>query len=113
MTYIRRLKRGENVYLYRNKSSRDRKTGKVKQKSKYLGKEVVRDGKTVVVKMRKEKSVRRVLDSCSYIMYRVAEDFGYHEAFTKSCQDLTRIRNIADKIMVLAISRIVDMDPYT
>ena len=43
MTYIRRLVRGDNVYLYEVTSYRDKETGKVKQKSVYKGKEIVKD----------------------------------------------------------------------
>ena len=40
MTYIRRLVRGDNVYLYEVTSYRDKETGKVRQKSVYKGREI-------------------------------------------------------------------------
>ena len=43
LTYIRRLVREDNVYLYEVTSNRDNETGKVKQKSVYKGKEIVKD----------------------------------------------------------------------
>ena len=42
LTYIRRLVRGDHVYLYEVTSYRDRETGKVRQKSVYKGKEIIK-----------------------------------------------------------------------
>ena len=76
LTYIRRLVRGDNVYLYKVTSYRDTETGKVKQKSVYKGKEIIKDDTVNVRKPRNRIAARKVLDSAPYIMYRFAEDFG-------------------------------------
>ncbi len=52
MTYIRRLVRGNNVYIYSVTSYRDKETGNVKQRSEYRGKEIIKDNTTTVRKPR-------------------------------------------------------------
>ena len=69
MTYIRRLVRGDNVYLYEVTSYRDKKTGKIRQKSEYKGKEIIKDNAVTVRKPRNRITARKVLDSVPYIMY--------------------------------------------
>jgi hypothetical protein len=76
LTYIRRLVRGDNVYLYEVTSYRDKETGKVRQRSEYKGKEIIKDNIATVRKPRNRITARKVLDSAPYIMYRFAEDFG-------------------------------------
>ena len=77
-----RLVRGDNVYLYEVTSYRDRETGKVRQKSEYKGKEIIKDNTTTVRKPRNRITARKVLDSAPYIIYRFAEDFGIPMRFT-------------------------------
>ena len=76
MTYIRRLVRGDNVYLYEVTSYRDKESGKLRQKSVYKGKEIIKYNETTVRKPRNRITVRKVIDSAAYIIYRSAEDFG-------------------------------------
>ena len=76
LTYNRRLVRGDNVYLYEVTSYRDKETGKVRQRSEYKGKEIIKDNIATVRKPRNRITARKVLDSAPYIMYRFAEDFG-------------------------------------
>ena len=45
-TYIRRPVRGDNVYLYEVTIYRDKETGKVRQRSDYKGKEIIKDNTT-------------------------------------------------------------------
>ena len=52
LTYIRRLVRGDSVYLYEVTSYRDKETGKVRQRSEYKGKEIIKDNTTTVRKPR-------------------------------------------------------------
>jgi hypothetical protein len=92
LTYTRRLVRGNHVYLYRVTSYRDRETGKVKQKTEYVGKEVVKDNVSTVQKPRNRITARRVLDSAPYIMYRFAEEFGLQDSFLATLEGLTGMR---------------------
>ena len=95
MTYIRRLVRGDNVYLYEVTSYRDKETGKVRQRSEYKGKEIVKDNMVTVRKPRNRITARKVLDSAPYIIYRFAEDFGIQDSFISALDGLTNIREAA------------------
>ena len=53
MTFIRRLPKGKNIYVYRVTNHRIMGTKEVKQDSVYLGKEITVDGKTVIQEPRK------------------------------------------------------------
>ena len=107
MTYIRGLVRGDNVYLYEVTSYRDRETGKVKQKSVYKGKEIVKDNAVTVRKPRNRITARKVLDSVPYIMYRFAEDFGMQDSFISTLDGLTNISEAARRIVILAAGSIM------
>ena len=50
MTYIRRLVRGNKVYIYSVTRYRDKEKGNVKQRSEYMGKEIIKDNTTTVRK---------------------------------------------------------------
>ena len=102
MTYIRRLVRGDNVYLYEVTSYRDKETGKVRQRSEYKGKEIIEDNTVTVRKPRNRITARKVLDSAPYIMYRFAEDFGMQDSFISVLDGLTSIREAARRIVILA-----------
>ena len=102
MTYIRRLVRGDNVYLYEVASYRDKETGKVRQRSEYKGKEIIKDNIATVRKPRNRITARKVLDSAPYIMYRFAEDFGLQDSFISALDGLTSIREAARRIVILA-----------
>ena len=102
MTYIRRLVRGDNVYLYEVTSYRDKETGKVRQQSEYKGKEIIKDNIATVLKPRNRITARKVLDSAPYIMYRFAEDFGMQDSFISALDGLTNIREAARRIVILA-----------
>jgi transposase len=102
LTYIRRLVRGDNVYLYEVTSYRDKETGKVRQRSEYKGKEIIKDNIATVRKPRNRITARKVLDSATYIMYRFAEDFGMQDSFISALDGLTSIREAARRIVILA-----------
>ena len=102
MTYIRRLVRGDNVYLYEVTSYRNKETGKVRQRSEYKGKEIIEDNTVTVRKPRNRITARKVLDSAPYIMYRFAEDFGMQDSFISALDGLTSIREAARRIVILA-----------
>ena len=102
LTYIRRLVRGDNVYLYEVTSYRDKETGKVKQRSEYKGKEIIKDNIATLRKPRNRIAARKVLDSAPYIIYRFAEDFGMRDSFISALDGLTSIREAARRIVILA-----------
>ena len=107
MTYIRRLVRGDNVYLYEVTSYRDKETGKVRQRSEYKGKEIIKDNTVTVRKPRNRITARKVLDSAPYIIYRFAEDFGIQDSFISALGGLTNIREAARRIVILAAGSIM------
>ncbi len=102
MTYIRKQVQGSNVYLYSVRSYRDPETKKVRQEVTYLGKEVDANGERSVRPPVDRKSVRRVLDSGPYVMYRVAEDHGFVRQYEETLYGLTAIKHAARKIIILA-----------
>ena len=107
MTYIRRLVRGDSVYLYEVTSYRDKETGKVRQKSVYKGREIIKDNTVTVRKPMNRITARKVLDSAPYIMYRFAEDFGIQDSFISALDGLTNIREAARRIVILAAGSIM------
>jgi transposase len=106
LTYTRRIIRGKNVYLYRVTSFRDKETGKVRQRSEYQGKEILQDNVKTIQKPRNRISVRRVLESAPYILYRHAEAFGINDAFITAMQGLTNMREAARRIIMMAASAV-------
>ncbi len=106
LTYTRRIIRGDNVYLYRVTSYRDHDTGNVKQKAEYLGKEILRGSERIIQKPRNRVSVRKMLESASYILYRHAEDFGMNDDFISALEGLTNMREAARRIIMLAASAV-------
>ena len=106
MTYTRKITRGRNVYLYRVTSFRDRETGKVRQRAEYLGKEILKDKVKIIQKPGNRISVRRVLESAPYILYRHAEDFGISDDFITAIQGLTNMREAARRIIMMAASAV-------
>ena len=75
MTYIRRIFRNGRTYLYEVRSYRYH--GKVKQESRYLGIETMKDGQKIIKAPKNRTSVRKILESSGYILYRVAEENGF------------------------------------
>jgi Transposase len=88
-------------------SYRDKETGKVRQKSVYKGKEIIKDNTVTVRKPRNRINARKVLDSAPYIMYRFAEDFGMQDSFISALDGLTNIREAARRIVILAAGSIM------
>lgn len=108
MTFVRRLHRGENTYLYNVRTYRDKKTGKVKQETEYLGKEVIEGGKTVIrPPKRKRGGLRAVLDYGPHMaLLKVAQNFGLAKVIEQNIGSHTRIADIGTKIVTLAINSI-------
>ncbi|EQD74545.1 transposase (IS4), partial [mine drainage metagenome] len=107
MTYIRKQVQGSNVYRYSVRSYRDPETGKVRQEVTYLGKEVDVNGEKALKPPVDRKSVRRVLDSGPYVMYRVAEDHGFIRQYDEVMANLTGIKHAARKVIILAAESIL------
>ncbi|MCL4345851.1 MAG: hypothetical protein M1496_05770 [Candidatus Thermoplasmatota archaeon] len=102
MTFIRRLPKGNSVYLYRVTNHREKGTNKVKQVSQYIGREIIVDGKTVIQEPKKRIMVRRIVESAPYILYRYAEDFGIMDEFMPAITGLTNMRDAARRIVAIA-----------
>ena len=108
MTFIRRLQKGNHTYLYNVRTYRDKQTGKVKQESEYLGKEVVEDGtKTIKPPSRKRCGLREILEYGPHMaLLKVSEEFGLPRLLDRSIGPHTSIADIGTKIVLLAIQKI-------
>jgi hypothetical protein len=102
MTFVRKLRKGESIYLYRVTNHRVKGTREVKQDSLYLGKEIIVDGRTVIREPRKGIMVRRIIESAPYILYRHAENFGIMDEFIPALDGLTDMKEAARRILELA-----------
>ena len=89
-------------YLYEVTSYRDKETGKVRQRSEYKGKEIIKDNITTVREPRNRITARKVLDSVMYIIYRFAEDICIRDSFISALGGLTNIREAARRLVILA-----------
>ena len=107
MTYIRKKVQGDNVYLYRVRSYRDPETKMVRQETVYMGREIDENGKKALRPPVDRKSVRRVLDSGPYILYRIAEDQGFIRQYEDVLSNLTMIKHAAKKIIILAAESVL------
>ncbi len=76
--------------------------GKVKQESRCLGIETEKDGQKTIRTQKNRTSVRKILESSGYILYRVAEEYGFVDRYSLAINDLTRISNPAGKFVILA-----------
>jgi len=114
MTFTRRIPApGENSsYVYRVKSYREKETGKVKQKTEFLGKEIVKNGKKVIIPPKhKRTKVKKVL-SCgsSTVLYHLADKFGLFQIIDNAIEGCTGISDTGKKITVLAINKVLSND---
>jgi len=114
MTFIRHIPApGENsTYVYRVKSYREKGTGKVKQKTKYLGKEIITNGKKILIPPKhKRTKVKKVL-SCGgpVVLYHLAEKFGLPRIIDNAVRGCTGIPDTGKKITVLAINKVLSND---
>lgn len=110
MTFTRRISRGEHIYLYRVTSYRE--SGKVKQKTEYIGTEVKKDGKTTI-KPPKHKcsSIRKILSYGAPIaLLKQAKEFGLFGLINKVFSGYTNIENVGQKIVILAMNKILKDD---
>jgi len=87
---------------------RERETGKVKQDTEYLGKEIIQDGKTrIIPPKRKMKGLREILDHGQPIaLFKLAEEFGLPEIIQTELDLYTKIEDIGIKVTILAINNI-------
>ena len=83
--------------FYEVTSYRDKETGKVRQRSEYKGKEIIKDNIATLRKPRNRITARKVLDSAPYIIYRFAEDFGIQDSFISALGGLTNIPGGSEK----------------
>ena len=98
---------GDNVYLYEVTSYWERETNKVRQRSEYKRKEIIKDNTVTVRKPRNRITARKVLDSAPYTMYRFAEDFGIQDSFITALDGLTNIRKTVRRIVIQAAGSIM------
>lgn len=110
MSFIRRLTKNGAVYVYNVTTYREKGTNKVKHNAEYLGKEVERDGKKVIVPpKRKRTGLREILDYGLHIaLYNVADEFGLAQLIQDALELSTRIENVGEKMAILAIDKITN-----
>ena len=108
MTFTRRLQKGENKYVYKVRTYREKGTGNVKQETQYLGKEVIKDGKTIIIPpKRKRTGLREILDYGTHLaLFNTAKEFGLVEVIQDALELHTRIESAGTKIVLLAINKI-------
>ncbi|MDP7080727.1 MAG: IS1634 family transposase [Candidatus Undinarchaeales archaeon] len=108
MTFIRRIKRGDSTYVYNVRTYREKGTGKVKQDTEYLGKEVEKDGETTIIPpKRRTKGLRSILDYGEPMaLYKLAKEFGLPEVIDSCIAPHTRIDDIGLKTTILAINKV-------
>jgi transposase len=108
MTFVRRIKRNDSVYVYNVTTYRDKTTGKVKQDTEYLGKEVEKDGEKVIIPpKRKRGGLREILDYGLQVeLYNVANEFGLPSIIQDKLELQTNIKDIGEKLTILAINKI-------
>jgi len=109
MTFIRRVKNNDNVYVYEVQTYREKGTNKVKQNTTYLGKEIIENGKAIILPpKRKMKHLREVLDyGQAMALFKLADDFGLPDIIEDCIGQSTRINDVGLKITIMAINSII------
>ncbi len=103
LTHIRRLVKGNNVYLYEVTCYSNMAMGKVSPRSEYSGKEIIKDNIVTVGKTRNSTIAHKALEPAPFIMYRFTDDFGIQDYFISTMDSLTIILE-AGKIIVLLVT---------
>ncbi len=108
MTFTRRIKKGDRTYVYRVQTYREKGTGKVKQNTEYLGKEIIENGKTILIPpKRKNQGAREILEYGQHVaLFKLAEKFRLPQIIQDSIGHYTRIDDIGLKTTILAINKI-------
>jgi len=108
------MRKGDNVYVYRVETYREKGTGKVKQNSEYLGKEVQKKGETVILPPKyKRGGVRKVLSFGGPVgLYRLAIDFNLDLIIDDAVEGCTGINDVGKKIVVLVINKVIGNDGF-
>lgn len=108
MTFTRRIKKGDRTYVYRVQTYREKSTGKVKQNTEYLGKEIIENGKTILIPpKRKNQGAREILEYGQHVaLFKLAEEFRLPQIIQDSIGHYTRIDDIGLKVTILAINKI-------
>jgi len=115
MTFVRRLRKKNAVYLYRVTTYREKGTGKVKQKTMYLGKEVTKEGKTMLLPPKHKRiGVKKVLSyGAPAVLYALAEHFKLPGIIDEAVGGYTRIADPGKKLVILAINKVLSNDGIT
>ena len=92
------MRKGDNVYVYRVETYREKGAGKVKQNSEYLGKEVQKKGETVILPPKyKRGGVRKVLSFGGPVgLYRLAIDFNLDLIIDDAVEGCTGINDVGN-----------------
>lgn len=112
MTFTRRIRSGDNTYVYCVKTYREKESGKVKQKTRYLGKEVTEGGETILLPPKYRRvGVKKVLSYGSPMaLYCLADDFGLPNIIDDAVEGCTRIADTGKKIITLAVNKVLSND---
>jgi len=108
------MTKGDNVYVYRVETYREKGTGKVKQNSEYLGKEVKKNGEMVILPPKyRRNGVRKVLSFGGPVgLFSLAVDFNLDVIIDAAVEDCTGIEDAGKKIVVLAINKVLSNDGF-
>ena len=110
MVFTRRICRGDSVYVYRVSTYRE--DGKVKQNSQYMGKEVKKGEKKIIIPPKhKCFAVRKILSyGATVSLYNQAKEFGLIKLMDDIFSEHVKINQIGKKIVILAINKILRDD---
>ena len=114
MVFLRKIKKGDNIYVYQVETYREKGTNKVKQNSEYLGKEILKNGETVILPPKyKRGGVRKVLSFGGPVgLYQLAVDFNLDLIVNDAVEGCTGIKDVGRKIVVLAINKVLSNDGF-
>ena len=114
MVFLRKMKKGDNIYVYRVETYREKGTNKVKQNSEYLGKEILKNGETIILPPKyKRGGVRKVLSFGGPVgLYQLAVDFNLDLIVNDAVEGCTGIKDVGRKIVVLAINKVLSNDGF-
>ena len=102
VTYLRLFVGVTTFISTRGQVTGTKESGKVRQRSEYKGKEIIKDNIATLRKPTNRITVRKEFDSSSYTIYRFAEDFGMHDSFIPALDGLTNIGETARRKVIWA-----------
>ncbi len=109
MTFIRNIQSGKNTYRYEVRTYRE--NGKVKQKTRYIGKVIIKNKKEELISPRRSFVVETPTQVRSYgllsILYQVAQEWDIVNTINKNNASWRSDNHHGEAILLLALNHIV------